>query len=717
VSRPDVATEELALLDSLFANAPVGLAFWDRDLRYRRINDALAASNGVPADEHLGRTTEDVLGPDWSFVTDSLHQVLETGEPITGIEQSGTTPAEPGRLRTWRVAYYPVTDAGVACVVVEVTAERTADATAQRAVRAEQAASALLDAVFAAAPVGLSVFDVEGRYQKVNAALAELAGTRGDALIGRRPGEVLGALGAQIDDAVQEVLRTGVPTVEREFAAAHPGFGGTLRHRSATYYPVLGPDGVVAGVGGVVRDVGRDRQEEEARAELLREALTTRAQAEAQEVRAEVARDQAETALQRVTFLAGATERLARTLDYEETLREVAQIAVPELADWCIVTMLEPGRRLVPVVVAHHDPRLAQAGTDLLQRFPSDLDAKGGVGAVVRTGVTEHVPEVTEELLATSTRDAEHLRSLAAFGLRSAITVPLRPYGRTIGALTFISADSGRRFGTDDVTLAEALAARAALAVDNARLYTERSKIAHVLQRSLLPASLPRVPGLDVAVRYRAAGEQNEVGGDFYDLFSVGGDGWMAVVGDVAGKGAEAAALTSLSRHTLRAAALRGDGPVEQLTLLNDALLAPEGDAAGFVTVALAHLQPDAAGAAVTLITGGHPPPIIVRTGGTVERLELRGSLVGALPDPRFAVHDLRLDPGDRMLLYTDGVIELRGQDPQEGERTLLELVTANAHAGPDELALLVERHAVERQQGEPRDDIAVLALRANPRD
>ena len=715
-SREETAADQFALLDALFASAPIGLSLLDADLRYVRVNPTQAAHAGISVEDHIGRFILDVIGHHWHPLDETLRAVIETGEPVIGAEYTGTTTARPDEPRTWAVSFFPA-GRGVAIVAIDITGERAATERVVASQRAERTASALLDAVFAAAPVGLALYDADGRYQRVNPALERLAGLPAARLLGRRPSEVLGPIGLEIEKAVRAVRHGEQEVAERDIAGPHPGHGGKHRHRRGTYFPVRGPEGAVVSVGAVVRDITGERADEEERARLLRESLTTRAQAEAEGVRAEVARSEAETALHRVEFLARATERLVRTLDYEETLRELSRIAVPELADWCFIPVIEPGGALAPVAVAHTDPRLEAVGWDLVRRHAARGDAAAGTGRVARTHETELIADVTPEMLAATAVDDEHRRLLETLGLRSSVTVPLRPYGRTIGVMALVAAESGRRFGPDDATLAEALAARGALALDNARLYTERSKIAHVLQRSLLPAALPRVPGVELVVRYRAAGDQNEVGGDFYDVYPTAGGTWTAVVGDVAGKGAEAAALTSLSRHTLRAAALRGDDPVGQLELLNEALITREGDAQGFVTVALARLRPAAEGTDVTLATGGHLPPIVVRADGGVQRLDVRGALVGALPAPAFGTREVHLAPGDRLVLYTDGVVELRGHDgrvgPESGEQALLGVVAAHADAAADELALAVERHAVDRQGGEPRDDIAVLVLGA----
>src|SRR5205807_4073401 len=194
--------------------------------------------------------------------------------------------------------------------------------------------------------------------------------------------------------------------------------------------------------------------------------------------------------------------------------------------------------------------------------------------------------EISDELIASVSLDPEYIEILRGLGLRGSIVAPLRARGRTLGAITFVAAESARSFTDEDVEVVEELARRAGLAVDNARLYTERSRIAHTLQSQLLPARLPEIPGIEVAVRYRAAGELNEVGGDYYDVFECGDGQWAFVIGDVSGKGAEAAAVTALARHTLRTAAIQPRSVRELLRILNEAMVTQRGGAE-FCTVCL----------------------------------------------------------------------------------------------------------------------------------
>ena len=264
---------------------------------------------------------------------------------------------------------------------------------------------------------------------------------------------------------------------------------------------------------------------------------------------------------------------LDASLDYEETLRAVVQIAVPEVADWCAVSVLDDAGVLQEVSTAHVDDAQRELGRELSRRFPPDPDSASGTYGVARSGETAYVREVTDDMLVAGIPDPEHLALVRQLGLRSVVIAALKARGRLFGTLSLASAESGRRFEQADVQLAEELAARAGMAIDNARLYTERSRIAHTLQVKLLPERLPVIARTSMAARYRAAGELNEVGGDFYDVFQRSATEWALVVGDVSGKGAEAAAVTALARYTLRAAALEEGPPSGALRRLNTALL------------------------------------------------------------------------------------------------------------------------------------------------
>jgi serine phosphatase RsbU (regulator of sigma subunit) len=282
--------------------------------------------------------------------------------------------------------------------------------------------------------------------------------------------------------------------------------------------------------------------------------------------------------------------------------------------------------------------------------------------------------------------------------------------GRIVGALTLISAESGRRFDPEDVTLAEELARRAGTAVANARLYTERSNIARTLQTSLLPGRLPHMPGWTAATLYRPAGDENWVGGDFYDAFAVRG-GWLAIVGDVAGRGASAAALTGLARYTLRAAGTLLDDPLEAIRKLNGEMLTL--DTMSLCSVAAMLLTEDEDGnATAEVICAGHPLPLLVR-GGTVRPVGSFSPMLGAYAIEEWERTSFALEPGDVVVLFTDGVFDTVGDGERFGEDRL-ERTLAGATDASDAVAR-INAALSAFEVGEQADDTAILAVQRLP--
>jgi len=237
---------------------------------------------------------------------------------------------------------------------------------------------------------------------------------------------------------------------------------------------------------------------------------------------------------------------------------------------------------------------------------------------------------------------------------------------------------------------------------------TRAVALARTLQQTLIPPHPPHIPGLEVAAVYRPAGDGAEVGGDFYDVFQTGDDEWVVVLGDVSGKGVEAAVVTSLIRYTARGIAARVADPSEVLAELNEVLLAHDTDR--FCTLALLRLGPHEAGWEVAASFGGHAPALVRRPDGSVTGLGSSGSLVGVFDDVTFTTSRLVLGPGDTLVLHTDGVPDAANEGGHFGEERTLARVAA---LGPDPASLTRELVAevVDFQHGLPRDDIAVLAV------
>jgi serine phosphatase RsbU (regulator of sigma subunit) len=291
------------------------------------------------------------------------------------------------------------------------------------------------------------------------------------------------------------------------------------------------------------------------------------------------------------------------------------------------------------------------------------------------------------------------------------MTVPMMVRGRLVGAIALVTARGGHRLGDDALELVEELAGRCALALDNARLYAERSLIARTLQESLLPPMLPELPGLDVAARFRAAGAGIEVGGDFYDLFDSGDGGWAVAIGDVCGKGSSAAAVTALARYTVRAAAMRPGNPSRVLGLLNDALLRQGGERR-FCTVLFGRLAQNGSGTAFEFSSGGHPLPLLLRAGDGGRELGDPGTLLGIVSDPSLSDAHVMLRPGDAVVLYTDGVTDAGAPARIWSADELAATIGSPTGLDADEIAERMLRAALDTGDAEPRDDIAIMVLK-----
>jgi PAS domain S-box-containing protein len=445
---------------------------------------------------------------------------------------------------------------------------------------------------------------------------------------------------------------------------------------------------------GVVRDI-TDRL----RAEAEKERLLEVAQAE---------REAAERATERLTFLADVSSALGSSLDYRRTLRRVARLAIPRVADACVIYIVQEDGSIARLAIEVAEPA-HQALAERLAEFSIDPAAPEGVPKVLRTGRAELHREADARLLAADVDDPEALvKILEPMRITSWMCVPLMARGRILGAISFVSTRSDRRYSGEDLAFAEDLARRSALAIDNARLFEERTHIARSLQRSLLPPELPEIPGLEVAARYRPAGLGNEVGGDFYDLFEIGSGRWGLAVGDVCGKGAEAAALTGLARYTIRESAAHDSRPSSVLTSLNQALLRHEE--LQLCTVAFGHLRLEDGRALLTVGCGGHPLPLLLRANGQPGVAGTAGTILGVFDDPDVPDLDVELGPGDAVVFYTDGVTDERTAPGGLDERRLRSLLRSCRGMGAEGIADVVDR-AVE----DPRDDVALLVLRLSP--
>ncbi len=441
-------------------------------------------------------------------------------------------------------------------------------------------------------------------------------------------------------------------------------------------------------------------------------------------LRERIARDEAEAARRRIGLLAEAGAVLSTSLDYAATLSRVARLTIPEFADCCLVDVLGEDGCMRQLAAAHADPEreplLRELGQYRELEAEELMEADRVVSTVLRTGRAILLPEA-EQVIAEGDRKKEHLAILRELDLKSCICAPLVARGRTLGAISFVLSQPGRRYGPDDLSLAESLAQRCAFAVDNSRLYRARTRTARALQENLLPTRLPEMPGVEIGLSYLPAGEA-DVGGDFYDLFEAGvgaggGSSWGMVIGDVSGKGAEAAAVLALARYTIRAAAMHRSRPSVVLADLNEAMLrnANEQGDQRFCTVAYVRMELDTTdgGVDVSVSLGGHPAPMLLCASGEVRRIGYPGRAVGVFEEPKLTDQEARLNPGDALVLFTDGVTEARSPGGGFfGEERLAALLRSSTGLDAASLAARIESAVLNFHKDGESDDVAILVLR-----
>lgn len=466
--------------------------------------------------------------------------------------------------------------------------------------------------------------------------------------------------------------------------------------------PLFGADGIYRGRAWYFRDVTAFKLVQEERERLWRAERAARLEGDA--------------ARARLQLLLEASTLLARSLDVRATLTGLARLLVAseghQWAHRCDIDVLGEGG--VP-------ERLASAGpggsTDADPPPPGHPLCPGdGLPAhVIRTSAVCALAGAGWAGGSGGRLPYGSGESLSSFGIGAYLGVPLLARGKVIGAIGLARGLEGATpFGAEDIVLVQDLASRVALALDHARLFDAQRHIAVTLQASLLPPGLPEIPGVEAASRYRSAMTSSEVGGDFYDLYPVGDDAWAIVMGDISGKGVEAAALTALARYTVRAASREHRQPREVLALLNEAVLA-EQPSGRFLTMAFGRLRRRDGGWRLTVACGGHPPPLLLRAGGQVEAAGRPGTLLGFVHHPDLPEKVTVLAPGDAVVFYTDGLTDVRGPGGTFGEERLRELLADCRGMHAEAIAARLEAEVLAFLSGEARDDLAVLVLRVSP--
>jgi serine phosphatase RsbU (regulator of sigma subunit) len=412
-------------------------------------------------------------------------------------------------------------------------------------------------------------------------------------------------------------------------------------------------------------------------------------------------------------LLAEAGGLMEDALDQRQRAEHLAKLAVPALGDVAMVDMVTPEGLIERVAAQSRGTNVAELFVELRADAPIDPRGPHPVAEVIRTGRTINLDQLSDEEIERITTRENEREMLRKHRFQSCIVLPLGARGSVLGALTLWIMRPAKAFDETARRTAKRLADRAALALDNARLHEQQAHIASVLQHSLLPRSLPKIRGFEASSRFLAAGEAYEVGGDFYDVFRSGSGTWMAVIGDVCGKGPEAASLTALARYTVRTASTPESAPSQVLRTLHESISSERADFR-FCTAALARIQAPSNGrgeARLTVSLGGHPLPMIVRKDGRVDAIGEPGTLLGVLPSPILADTDARLAVGDSLILYTDGVLDVRNADERGDPDWLADQLAAYAGKSADEIAEALAQAAIRRHGGEPRDDIAILVL------
>ena len=541
---------------------------------------------------------------------------------------------------------------------------------------------------------------------------------------------------ASMDDILGIEPGSSTPGFEEYVARVHPddqpGFGKTLQAALAGRSPRLsvehrivrpdgevrwleakahlsyGADGAPTELVGVVVDVTERHASQQA------SAAASRAR--------ELATERVGAVERRIALLARAADLLDAPLDLDAALQEVANLAIDVLADWCTVDLLTEGQQIHRAAVAHRDPAMVARAQELQRKYPQDTNDPA-FRHLLASREPIFVEHFDDDMLTALAKDPEQREVAREFHISSFLVVPLVAGGRGIGTISLI-ATHGRHLNPEDVELAVDLGRRSGAAVEKTRLYAELRETAQVLQASLLPATLPEVPGATLSAHYRSGTEGLQIGGDFYDVFRTGPDRWWVALGDVCGKGPAAAALTAAVRYSVRAVAPDTTDPGVVLRRLNDVLL-DQVEEGQFTTLVLATFRaaPGQLGASeaatpivLSVASAGHPAPLHFSPGRGVSAVPVTGTVVGLLPEIDVARVDVTLDPGESLLFYTDGATEARTLDGLlVGEERLSALFEAH-HDGPaDGVASRVAEALLNLTGGTLRDDLAMLSLGVKP--
>lgn len=713
--------ETVARLDTLLNHAPIGLAFFDLDFRFLRVNGPLADVDGIPVEQHLGRTLDEVSPNLWPMLEPTFREVVRTGEAVVGIEVGGQTKARPDAERHFLVSAYPVAEPGggligLGAMVIEITDRKRAERRAQLVAQASDVFS--------------SATDVDELLDKVcDIVVPTFADSCHVYLLPTTEHRRRFAI-SHADPELREQL------VEAEhrwpFDPSNTGFGSTLlerstlvreitddirrrasvgeehldmisRHQAVSAMAVpLGSAGTPIGVLLLLYTEVSGRHYDEADLDLAEELGTRLEQA----IRSAFLAAEAERARDHLMLLARVGELVTIELDSTARLERVAHLVLPTFADVCAVYVREDDGYLRLSAYAHVEPGRELTPDQLANTALLGPDSAAPPVEAIRTGNPVLLTTVPAELVRALLRDPEEQRAARDTAIRSMLTVPMfDPDDGMLGALVFGYAASGRRYRGDDVPVAQEIARRVAPAVENAIRFEREQATAEILQRSLLPEELPELDHVELTARYLPGTSGVKIGGDWYDVVRIDDGRVVFAIGDVVGHGVRAAAAMGKLRHTLQFLALEGLTPAQMLDRLNGYVCAAEGEMATLLVVAFTP-----ATGSVRFSSAGHPPPLVRDADGTLAFLPGgRGMPLGASGSAQYADDHAVLAADSVLVMYTDGLVERRRESLDVG---FLRLGEAVSHA-PDDLERFAD-HLLDEllEQRGPSDDVAILVVR-----
>jgi PAS domain S-box-containing protein len=647
-----------------------------------------------------GHRRPDVLGEPALDVLFELEDREAASTLLAGIAGDGGRPWE-GDFRVRRsdgqllVSSFRAAPVGAGAVVWIATdgmdqglaeQERSILLSAERAARrVSEEALGLVEAILSSAPIGIAVFDLDLRYVRVNDAYADISGRSIEEHLGGRVGDVV-PLPYTVRADLRRVVTTGRTILDRAVELPDPATPGLSRHFNVSYYPVRTTSGMLIGAGAAVVEVTEAKRSEAERAALLQ---------------------QAEEAQQRLAILATASTVLASTMEIDDLLTRLARVLTPGVADWCIIEAFGPSGAIEHVAVSYREPEAARRlAADLLAN-PIAANASGPVASVIASGEARLFgPDAVGEALSEAAEDRGRPELADGFQLRASVIVPIEARGQVLGVL-LLSTEGDRSLDVDDLDLAVEVAHRAALALGNAHAFQQEHQIAESLQRSLLPEAVDSVRGLELSVQYLAATDGASVGGDWYDVIGFDDGSVGIVVGDVVGHDLAASSAMGQLRSTLRAFAYEDHaspaGTLARLDRLFDAL------GLTYATCVLGIVNPTTR--RFQWSSAGHPAPLLLRDNQARFLDGGGGALLGLSAGSHIGGAEVTLEEGDCLVLYTDGLVERRGESISDGLQRLADTAERLPSSSTKELCEgLVE--ALVPAGVARDDDVAILVAR-----